>query len=167
MDDDELLTRRSNIAGELRFLISHPEIDIVGIPCIDALRSPSLKNSIRQYFGISMIGAPLRLKLPHGTRIDANHIVLGKVPNILLARAESIRKVGWDDNIRMIDHHDFFFRAAGVLVSAISTDSLVFHNHNIFSPKYNRYRNDWKGDALYIRRNRYGVRPTNTIDTNK
>ena len=122
MDDDELLTRRSSIAGELRFLLSHPEIDLVGIPCIDALRPPSLKKSIRPYSKISMKEAPLPLKVPHGTRVDANHVVLGKVPNILLARTESIRKVGWDDNIRMIDHHDFFFRAAGVLVSAISTE---------------------------------------------
>ena len=161
MDDDELLTRRFDIAGELRFLFSHPDIDLVGIPCIDALRCPSLKKSILPYYKISMKEAPLPLKVPHGTRIDANHVVLGKVPNILLARTESIRKVGWDDNIRMIDHDDFFFRAAGVLVSVISTDSIVFHNHNFFSPTYNRYRNDWKGDALYIRRTRYGPRVKN------
>ena len=99
--------------------------------------------------------APLPLKVPRGTRIDANHVVLGKVPNIFLARTESICKVGWDDNIRMIDHHDFFFRATGVLVSTISLISIVFHNHNFFSPKYNRYRSDCKGDILYIRMTRY------------
>ena len=29
------------------------------------------------------------------------------------------------------------------------------HNHNFFSPKYNRYRSDWKGDAMYIWKTRY------------
>ena len=158
MDDDELLTRRSNIADELRFLFANPEIDLIGFTCLDAVKFRSLKSSIVPYFQFSMKEAPLPLKVPHGTRIDANHIVLGKVPNILLARTESIRKVGWDDNIRMIDHHDFFFRAAGVLVSAISLTSIVFHNHNFFSPEYDRYRSDWKGDAIYIRRTRYGSR---------
>ena len=158
MDDDELLTRRSNIAEELRFLLAHPEVDLVGIPCIDALKFRSLKKSIQPYYKHSMREAPLSLKVPHSTRIDDGHVVLGKVPNIFLARIESVRKVGWDDNIRMIDHHDFFFRAAGVIVSALSLNSIVFHNHNFFSPAYNRYRADWKGDALYIRRTRYGSR---------
>lgn len=158
MDDDELLTRRSNIAGELRFLLEHPEIDIVGFPFIDALRTRSMKKCIQPYFKHSMKEAPLPLKMPHGSRIDDTHLIMGKVPNIFLARTDSIRKVGWDDNIRMIDHHDFFFRAAGVLVASLSTDSVVFHNHNLFSPEYNRYRSDWKGDALYIRMTRYGAR---------
>lgn len=156
IDDDELLTRRSDIAGELRFLLAHHEVDLIGIPCIDALKFRSLKKGIQPYFKFTMKEAPLPLKIAIGTKLDQDHVILGKVPNIFLARTESVRKVGWDDNIRMIDHHDFFFRAAGVLVSALSTKSVVFHNHNFFSPMYNRYRSDWKGDAAYIRRTRYG-----------
>ena len=154
MDDDELLTRRVNIAEEIRFLHSHPEVDIVGLPCIDAMKSLSLKMSISRYREFDMSYAPLPLKVPHGTKIDENHIVFGKVHNIFLARTDSVRKVGWDDNIRMIDHHDFFFRAAGVLVSVISMNSVVFHNHNYFSPTYNTYRADWQGDAIYIQATR-------------
>ena len=157
MDDDELLTRRVDLAGELRFLEAHPEVDLVGMPCIDACKSLSVKRNIKLYSRFDMREAPLALKIPHGTRIDKDHIVLGKVPNIFLARTDSVKKVGWDDNIRMIDHHDFFYRAAGVLVSAISTGSVVFHNHNFFLPKYNRYRSDWKGDAAYIRKTRFKV----------
>ena len=157
MDDDELLTRRVDLAGELRFLEAHPEVDLVGMPCIDACKSLSVKRNIKLYSRFDMREAPLALKIPHGTRIDKDHIVLGKVPNIFLARTDSVKKVGWDDNIRMIDHHDFFYRAAGVLVSALSTGSVVFHNHNFFLPKYNRYRSDWKGDAAYIRKTRFKV----------
>lgn len=155
MDDDELLTRHVNLASELRFLHSHPEVDLVGIPCIDACKPISVKKGIQAYSKFDMRAAPLPLKIPNGTVVDEEHIVFGKVPNIFLARTESVKKVGWDDNIRMIDHHDFFYRAAGILVSVLSMNSVVFHNHNFFSPHYNRYRSDWKGDAAYLRRVRY------------
>ena len=160
LDDDVLFTRRTDLAKELRFLMAHPEVDLVGMPWIDACKAISTKRDIKAYMRIDMREAPLPLKMQHGTKIDKDHIVLGKVSNAYLARTESIRKVGWDNNIRMIDHHDFFYRAAGILVSVLSLDSVLFHNHNFFSPHYNRYRSDWKGDAAYLRRVRYNRRST-------
>ena len=155
LDDDVLFTRRTDLAGELRFLLKHQDVDLVGMPWIDACKAVSTKRDIKAYTRIDMREAPRPLKIPQGTKIDENHIVLGKTSNAFLARTESIRKVGWDNNIRMIDHHDFFFRAAGVLVSTLSLKSVLYHNHNFFSPKYNRYRSDWKGDAMYIWKTRY------------
>ena len=160
LDDDVLFTRRTDLARELRFLLAHSEVDLVGMPWIDACKAISTNRDIKIYMRIDMREAPLPLKMPHATKIDNEHIVLGKVSNAYLARTESIRKVGWDDNIRMIDHHDFFYRAAGILVSVLSLDSVLFHNHNFFSPHYNRYRSDWKGDAAYLRRVRYNRRST-------
>ncbi len=160
LDDDVLFTRRTDLAGELRFLEAHEDVDLVGMPWIDACKAISTKRDIKVYMRIDMREAPLPLKVPHGTKIDRQHIVLGKVSNAYLARTESIRKVGWDDNIRMIDHHDFFYRAAGILVSVLSLNSVLFHNHNFFSPHYNRYRSDWKGDAAYLRRVRYNRNST-------
>lgn len=160
LDDDVLFTRRTDLAKELRFLMAHPEVDLVGMPWIDACKAISTKRDIKAYMRIDMREAPLPLKMQHGTKIDKDHIVLGKVSNAYLAWTESIRKVGWDNNIRMIDHHDFFYRAAGILVSVLSLDSVLFHNHNFFSPHYNRYRSDWKGDAAYLRRVRYNRRST-------
>lgn len=145
LDDDVLFTRRTDLAKELHFMKAHPEVDLVGMPWIDACKAISTKRDIKVYMRIDMREAPLPLKIPHGTKIDKEHIVLGKVSNAYLVRIESIRKIGWDNNIRMIDHHDFFYRAAGILVSVLSFDSVLFHNHNFFSPHYNRYRSDWKG----------------------
>lgn len=160
LDDDVLFTRRTDLAKELHFLMAHLEVDLVGMPWIDACKAISTKRDIKVYMRIDMRDAPLPLKIPHGTKIDKEHIVLGKVSNAYLARTESIRKIGWDNNIRMIDHHDFFYRAAGILVSVLSLDSVLFHNHNFFSPHYNRYRSDWKGDAAYLRRVRYNRKST-------
>ena len=157
LDDDVLFTRRTDLAGELHFLMEHPEVDLVGMPWIDACKSVSTKRDIKVYWRIDMREAPLRLKIPHGTKLDEDHVVLGKTSNAFLARTDSIKKVGWDNHIRMIDHHDFFFRAAGVLVSVLSLSSVLYHNHNYFSPEYNRYRSDWKSDAVYIRKTRYQV----------
>lgn len=155
MDDDELLTRRTNLAKELQFFELHPEVDLVGIPCIDACKPSSVKKNLKVYSRFPMRDAPLPLKIAHGAWIDSFHVVFGKVPNIFIAKTEAVRQVGWDDNIRMIDHHDFFYRAAGVIVSVISRRSVVFHNHNYFSKEYNSYRSDWKGDAIYLRQFRY------------
>lgn len=160
LDDDVLFTRRTNLTEELRFLMAHQEVDLVGIPWIDACKAISTRRDIKAYLRIDMREAPLPLKIPHGTMVDKQHIVLGKVSNAYLARTESVRKIGWDDNIRMIDHHDFFYRAAGNLVSVLSLNSVLFHNHNFFSPHYNRYRSDWKGDAAYLRRVRSNHKST-------
>lgn len=162
LDDDVLFTRRTDLAVELRFLMAHPDVDLVGMPWIDACKAISTKREFKAYSRIDMREAPVPLKIPHGTLIDDNHIVFGKVSNAFLARTESIKKIGWDDRIRMIDHHDFFFRAAGILVSVLSKSSILYHNHNFFSPHYNRFRSDWKGDAAYLRRVRYNRKSTCT-----
>ena len=155
MDDDELMTRRMNLAKELQFFRLHPEVDLVGMICFDACKPASVKRNMKVYGQFDMSYAPLPLKIAHGTWVDSFHVIFGKVPNCFIAKTEAVRQVGWDDNIRMIDHHDFFYRAAGVIVSAISRRSIMFHNHNYFLKEYNDYRSDWKGDAIYLRRFRY------------
>lgn len=35
-----------------------------------------------------------------------------------------------DDNIRMIDHNEFFYRAAGRIISCLDTECYVIHYHN-------------------------------------
>lgn len=151
LDDDELLTPYSKIYEHLKFLQSHPEVDLVGLLPYNA---PFIKSPITQtkfYFGESMSAAPLKLKIPHLTVIEQNYVVLGKVPNIFLARTEEYRSVGYDDNIRMIDHQEFFFRAAGRLTSVLSLNSYVFHYHDRFNKYYDKFRSDIHGDGVYIK----------------
>lgn len=75
---------------------------------------------------------------------------MGKVPNLYVARNEKIRDIGWDENIRMMDHQDFFWRAAGKLVSVIALGTVVFHYHNPFQRSYQKYRQDVEKDLEYI-----------------
>ena len=61
LDDDVLFTRRTDLAGELRFLLEHKEVDLVGMPWIDACKAISTKRDIKAYSRIDMREAPLPL----------------------------------------------------------------------------------------------------------
>ena len=152
LDDDCILTRKSDIAGQLSFLNKHKEIDLVGFGILSFIRCQSPMKDFIKYFQESMYRAPKPLKIPHMTQIDRTHIVVGKPPNIFLARTDKVREVGWDDNIRMMDHKEFFIRAAGNLAATIAADTVIFHCHNPFDRKYQKYRQDVEGDRAYIRK---------------
>lgn len=151
MDDDELLTLRTNFHRQLRFLLSHPEADLAAVSCYSALHLRSHQRCVNGFYKYSMADAPKSLKIPHMTFLDDTHVVCGIVPQVFIARTKSLQSIGYDDNIRMADHHEFFFRAAGNIVSTLANDSYVFHRHNQFDKKYAKYRSDISADNQYIR----------------
>lgn len=151
LDDDELLSPCSGFHHHLQFLLDHPEVDLVGILHMDFPWKKGWKQEqTAHYMSFTMSGAPKPLKIPHGTRIDENRIVTGKTPNIFIVRTDAYKKVGYDDHIRIMDHQDFFFRAAGNLVAVLATDSFIFHDHCPFNQAYQAYRSDYLGDRRYI-----------------
>lgn len=154
MDDDELLTIRTGVHRELKYLMEHPEVDLIGFGHTTAIRLHSPMFNFREYFKQPMNDALRPLKIPHMTKLDGNHIILGKVANIYLARTDKLKEVGFDINIKVIDHHEFFWRAAGIITSAAALDTVVFHRHNPYLKKYLKYRSDWRNDLDYIRRKR-------------
>jgi len=151
MDDDELLTPYTDFHKQLKFFMEHPEVDLIGVQPFNLPMCTSLKEAEVHYRQQSMDRAPKKLKIPHLTRIDETHVVLGKVPNIFIARTDKFQEIGYDDNIRMIDHHEFFYRAAGNLVSVLDQKAFVFHYHNPFDAYYDKFRSDFAGDLKYIR----------------
>ena len=107
-----------------------------------------------------MANAPKALKIPHGTRLDETHIVLGKVPNVFIARTERCRALGYDDNIRRIDHHEFFFRAAGNLTAVLDTECFIAHDHCPFDHAYQTHRYQIAEDQRYIAAKHAGYFPS-------
>lgn len=150
MDDDELLTPFTQFDRQLKFLMNHSEIDLAAVQLCTFPRCLSAEKLAREYFTQPMNYAPKPLKIPHLTRIDDVHVVVGKAPNTFIGRTEKIREIGYDNHIRMIDHNDFFFRAAGNLVSVMDVSAFVFHAHNRFNKNYQKYRTDVYGDRKYI-----------------
>lgn len=150
LDDDVLLTPFTGIHQLLSFLNQHPEIHLAAFqacsyPCNSA------REHAQEYVSSGMKNAAKPLIIPHMTKIDDTHYVMGKTPNLFLIRTEEYKALGYDDNIRMIDHHEFFLRAAGNIVSAMDTDAFVFHYHNRFDKAYRKYRMDYQSDIKYIR----------------
>lgn len=141
LDDDMLMVPQTHFERLLRFLQQHEEVDLAAVTC----EKPTEKSAAR-YLRFDM---GKQMRIPVGTKID-HCIVSAKVPNCFIARTASIRKVGYDPNIRMIDHHEFFFRAAGQIVSVIDPTSYILHCHNPFDRKYRPYRSDINGDSIYI-----------------
>lgn len=154
MDDDELLTIRSKVHRELNYLIEHTQLDLIGFGHTTAIRLHSPEFNFKEYYKYSMSDAIRPLKIKHLTKIDENHLVLGKVANIYLARTDKMREVGFDPNIKVIDHHEFFWRAAGIMTCAVALDTVVFHRHNPYEKEYNAYRSDYAADLEYIQRKR-------------
>ena len=136
---------------QLKFLMAHEEVDLVGILPFNLPQSTNLEKVALVYYKQPMSNAPKKLKIPHMTKIDETHIVAGKVPNIFIARTEKIREVGYDNHIRMIDYNEFFYRAAGNIVSVLDSTCFVLHRHNCFDRHYQQYRADIDGDVQYIR----------------
>lgn len=151
LDDDEVLTPFSRFHDHLRFLQKHKDIDLAAVSYVTTPRCRGHKTVSKKYLSQGMEIAPKPLKIPHLTQIDPEHIVVGKPPNIFIARTESLKSIGYDDNIKVIDHNEFFFRAAGNIVSVFSPDSFVFHIHDMTDKNYLSYRSDFRADQEYIK----------------
>ena len=151
LDDDEMLTPYSEFGRHLLFLMKHKEVDLASILCFRAPLWAGRKNEAKKYYR-QQFDKSRPLKIAHMTHIDDSHTVVAKPPNCFIARTEKIKEVGYDKNIRMIDHNEFFYRAAGVIVSVLDESSFIFHYHNPFDTHYMKYRNDTLGDSIYIRK---------------
>lgn len=145
LDDDFLLNSHSLIHRQLSFLQSHQEVDLTAVQA--ANWNPEKKADVFRQIRMNK-----KLIIPAGTIIDEREVVY-KAPNAYLAKTDSLRKVGYDPNIRMIDHHEFFYRAAGQIVCVQDSKAYVMHCHNRFEDiDYCEHRNDFAGDAQYIAR---------------
>lgn len=151
MDDDELLTPFTQIGKQLRFLEQNPQVDLVGVQAVQITHLHKPAICAKEYIRQPMNNAPKKLLVPHMTKLDDDHYVVGKCANVFLCRTEKMKQIGYDDHIRMIDHNEFFYRAAGHLVSSMDVSAWVFHYHNRFDTQYQTYRSDYHGDLKYIR----------------
>ncbi len=147
LDDDMLFVPKTHFPELLRLLQEHDEVDMAAVTC----EIPP-QRCVRDYLSVNM-GKPM--KIPVGTKIG-NCIVAAKVPNCFIARTESVHAVGYDPNIRLMDHQEFFFRAAGKIVAVIDPTSYILHCHNPFDWRYKPFRSDIRGDAIYIRKKHAG-----------
>ena len=142
LDDDMLLTPKTNIHDHLQFLQNHPEVDLVAVQANYKKTRESARRS-------SLMKMKKRLLIPAGTIIEGREVIY-KAANVFLARTDKVRLVGYDSNIQILDHNDFFYRAAGKIVCVQDPASYVMHCHSRFDREYSNYRYDTKSDAIYL-----------------
>ena len=144
LDDDFLLYGGSRVGAALMTLRDHPEIDLIGGRVID------LPLMIEHDFRNARLHPTAATSVvPTGTRIGDVEI-LDKVPNFFLARTESVLAVGWDKQLKRLDHADFFTRAKGRIVSGLLRHFRVLHLRDPFNAYYRAHRDRIDDDLALL-----------------
>jgi glycosyltransferase involved in cell wall biosynthesis len=136
LDDDFVFYRRSALDETLAVLDEHPRIDLVGGLVVDLPLGSRIDYRTTPLFPTETpaVVAP-------GTRIGGLP-VYDKVANFFVGRTERIRQVGWDPELRRVEHRDFFTRARGVLTSVFNSEFRCLHAKGYFDADYLSRRYD-------------------------
>lgn len=146
LDDDFVLYRGTRLARALETLEREPRIDILGGPVID------LPLGLAQCGARSPIyPTPAQPVMPLGSLLGGLP-VRDKVPNFFLARTDRLRLVGWDPQLKRLDHGDFFTRARGVLVTVYDDQFRCLHAQSPFDRRYMKHRDDSANDSALLQK---------------
>lgn len=144
LDDDFLFYRQTLLTEAVEILREEEQLDLVGGQVVD------LPLLITHDFRSARIHSHGQYpKVPLGTRIGPVE-VMDKVSNFFLARTEAVRSVGWDADLKRLDHADFFTRAKGKLVSGYWEPFKVLHVRDPFNSAYLAYRHDYARDQAVL-----------------
>ena len=148
LDDDYIFYRKTDIRKAIDILEKSEEVDLVAGSRVDLpfFRQLNMLGSIL----FPVAATPLfkeGLELFGGT-------VLYKTPNFYIARTSKVKEVGWDINLKRVDHKDFFSRAIGVLTCIQIKEFKVLHAQDYSNDTYNKSRNDVAADFEYLQ-NKY------------
>jgi beta-1,4-N-acetylgalactosaminyltransferase 2 len=144
-DDDAFFTRGCGLDGAVRFLEEHPEVDGVCALLVELPRWYSVGYGDEG----ELLPGHLPPRLPFGEVVGGLPVV-PKGPQIYVARTEALRGVPYDENIRMVDHRDFFSSASGRLVFVHDPHFVAFHARTPFDRTYTSYREDVAADLFYL-----------------
>lgn len=145
-DDDIVFTAASDVEAARRRLDANPEIDVVGFLRVE------LPRWFAHDFGPDALFSGHREPLRPWGEIVGGLPVRYKIAQVYLARTEAIGRVRWDPAVRMVDHRDFFSRAAGEIVVVLDASIRSYHAQTPFDAGYTRYRLDVQPDLRYLGR---------------
>jgi len=151
VDDDFVFLPDTALAPAVAKLVRNPSIDILGGQLVDLPQLRFRRPPLGQIFATD--AQPLA---PIGSSIDGM-LVCDKVANFYVARTERLRLVGWDAQLRRIDHADFFTRALGVLLTVFDRELRALHAQTPFDAAYMAHRTDVARDQAILAA-RWGVR---------
>ncbi len=142
-DDDFVFCRRTRLARTVAIMRAHPSIDVAGGVVVDPRHRRALGGGPEDPGPRGSIGGLERREL---------------IRNFFVGRTESVRRIGWDDALKRVDHADFFGRARGVLTVVEDPELVVLHAKTPFDTRYMAHRLDVAFDMALLRR-RWDARP--------
>lgn len=145
-DDDHVFSRVTRLGPVLDYLRRNPEVDIVGMGLMNLPERRVADVGTRRMTEGSL--KPLR---EHGEVIDGLPVRLMVAQNYV-ARTASLRRIGWDEGVRMMDHRDFFHRASGRLVAVVDLSMGAYHLRTPHRRDDMARRGDLAKDRAYLRR---------------
>lgn len=144
-DDDVVMTAGTDLAGAVEFLEDHPDVDAVCATLIELPRWYAWPYGDE----LELLPGHLPPLRAFGEVVDGLPVVL-KGPQVYVARTERLRTVPYDEQVRMVDHRDFFSSASGRLVFVSAPGLLAFHARTPFDRTYTSYRDDVARDLDYL-----------------
>jgi len=149
LDDDFVFYRHTRLGPALALMDRRVEIDIMGGRVVDL---PLLRTRRLPFGDLFPTDAVPVAEL--GSRIGGLTVV-DKVPTFFIARRERLAQVGWDPELKRMDHADFFTRALGVLTTVFNPDLRCLHARTPFDAEYMSKRMDLESSLRVLER-RYG-----------
>jgi glycosyltransferase involved in cell wall biosynthesis len=144
LDDDFIFNRQTDLLSVLDSMERNPDIDILAG---EVIYLPL--RITHDYTNTPVFPTSEKPIIEPGTYIDRFRVHL-KVPNFYIGRTDRVRLVGWDHNLKRLDHADFFTRAVGVLVTVQDRAFKVLHYPTYFNKVYMERKNDNRHDGIVL-----------------
>lgn len=129
-DDDTIFTEETKIELLLNVLENNDEIDIA-----------SIWNKPEKFWGKLEKNKNVLKKIMHQhTEIINGYKVYDFVPNLFLGRTDKIKKIRWDNDLKICEHLDFFWRAKQNNIKSVFLENISAVNHHTKNKEYSKYR---------------------------
>ncbi|MCI0481845.1 MAG: glycosyltransferase [Candidatus Dadabacteria bacterium] len=156
LDDDFVFGRRTRIENLLRALKDHDEIDLAaGLVCDLPRRWWQRKKMRRSGRTVTISDGVLkRSRTPLG-RIG-EYEIYNHLPQFFIAKTDRIRKVGWNDYLKTVEHTAFFIDCARNGIVSVEVPSVIAYHNRGKNKFYSRYRNNRAGEFVDYLHRTYG-----------
>lgn len=148
-DDDFVFTRLTNWQKAYDYLEAHPDVDGVAATQVEV---PTFKTHIHGTSNLALYRGSDKPIYEAGHNLHGLPVRV-KTPNIFLARTESLRSIGgWDEELRVLEHSDFFSRASGKLVFVQDPEIQIYHGRTPWLKTFSKHRNDVESSRQVLAR---------------
>ncbi|MEM7193622.1 MAG: glycosyltransferase [Pseudomonadota bacterium] len=144
LDDDYIFSRKTRLIHALAYLERNNNVDLV------AGEVTYLPYYIRfDYTTHKLMNYQSNPLYEKGTEIDGLK-VFEKCANFFVARTDKLKSVGWDPNLKRLDHADFYTRARGKITTVFDPDMELLHDQTHFDQNYLKVRHDYSQDSKVL-----------------